>query len=47
MKEQKKKINWNANWEDLVGEYAFLRTNKYIVKGYRIGLKFKDCIWRY
>lgn len=47
MKQEKKRINWNASWEDLIGEYAFLRFNKYLLRGYRIGLQMKDCIFRY
>lgn len=45
--DNKNSINWNASWEEITDEYQFLKTNKYITKGYRIGLQFNDCIFRY
>lgn len=30
---------YDGTWNDLVGKYAYLKTNKYIEKGYRLGFK--------
>lgn len=37
MEEQKPR--YDGTWNDLVGKYAYLKTNKYIQKGYRLGFK--------
>lgn len=31
-------LRYDGAFDDLVGEYSYLRTNKFILRGYRLGM---------
>lgn len=31
-------LRYDGTFDDLVGEYSYLRTNKFILRGYRLGM---------